>query len=591
MNQTIKICQNCNQSFTIDSEDFTFYERINVPSPTFCPDCRLIRRLMWRNERTLHYGVCAATGKKVITMFSPEAGIVMYDRDYWWSDNWDPLEYGKEYDFHKPFFVQFQELLKRVPLPNLASSSNVNSPYVNHSQECKESYLVFASHHAENIFYSMGVLDCEDSMDLHTASRVREGYDDTLVTGLSRVRFSYAAEESMDSDFLYHSKNMSESLGCVNMRNGKYCIFNQLYLKEEYERERSKYDFGSYKELQTFEKKFTEFHKLFPRRYATLIKCVNVTGENCITSKNCKNCFDLYGEMENSKFSIHGLQMRDGYDMYGFGVNAELMYEGVDVGINAMRCIGTILTHGCQNATYTYNCYNASNIFGCVGLRKKEYCILNKEYSKEAYETILPKIIEHMNEAPYTDSQGRVHRYGEFFPGELSPFAYNETIAQEYFPLTKDNAAQNGYKWKEAENKEYEITLRSETLPDHIKDVEDAIVQEVIGCAHEGRCTHQCATAFKIIPQELEFYRKYRIALPRLCPNCRHYGRLAKRTPFKLWKRKCQCAGTYSERMLYRNAGKHEHGMAPCNKEFETAYSPDRSETVYCEQCYLSEVK
>jgi len=28
--------------------------------------------------------------------------------------------------------------------------------------------------------------------------------------------------------------------------------------------------------------------------------------------------------------------------------------------------------------------------------------------------------------------------WGEFFPHELSPFGYNETVAQEYFPLTEE---------------------------------------------------------------------------------------------------------------------------------------------------------
>ena len=43
-----------------------------------------------------------------------------------------------------------------------------------------------------------------------------------------------------------------------------------------------------------------------------------------------------------------------------------------------------------------------------------------------------------MNEMPYKDKKGNIYKYGEFFPAELSPFFYNETTAQEYFPLTKE---------------------------------------------------------------------------------------------------------------------------------------------------------
>ena len=31
--------------------------------------------------------------------------------------------------------------------------------------------------------------------------------------------------------------------------------------------------------------------------------------------------------------------------------------------------------------------------------------------------------------------------WGEFFPHEMSPFGYNETVAQEYFPMTEDEVA------------------------------------------------------------------------------------------------------------------------------------------------------
>ena len=87
---------------------------------------------------------------------------------------------------------------------------------------------------------------------------------------------------------------------------------------------------------------------------------------------------------------------------------------------------------------------SCSDIFGCVGLRSTNYCILNKQYSKEEYKTMIPKVIAHMNEMPYTDSKGKTYTYGEFFPAELSPFAYNESLAQEYYPLDKATAEEQG---------------------------------------------------------------------------------------------------------------------------------------------------
>ena len=120
---------------------------------------------------------------------------------------------------------------------------------------------------------------------------------------------------------------------------------------------------------------------------------------------------------------------------------------------------------------------------------------------------------------PYTDKRGRTYAYGEFFPAEHSAFAYNTALVMEHFPLTKEQALAQGYRWKDAEEKNYKVTLRSEDVPKTISGVTDGILEQIIGCAHNGTCTEQCTAAFKIVPQELAFYRRMNIPLPRFCSN------------------------------------------------------------------------
>jgi hypothetical protein len=239
---------------------------------------------------------------------------------------------------------------------------------------------------------------------------------------------------------------------------------------------------------------------------------------------------------------------------------------------------------------YTYMCFNSKNLFGCIGMRGKQYCILNKQYTKEEYEKMVEKIKKHMNEMPYVDKKGNSYGYGEFFPAEISPFAYNETIAQEYFTKTKDEIEKSGFKFRLAPKKEYKVTMKSEDLPDHIKDVPESILDEVISCPNNGNEKTQCTQAYRIIKSELDFLKNNNIALPRYCPNCRHYKRLSQRNPFKLWRGKCQCAGATSSNGKYKNTSTHTHGDGACPNEFETSYSPDRKEIVYCERCYQNEV-
>jgi hypothetical protein len=223
-------------------------------------------------------------------------------------------------------------------------------------------------------------------------------------------------------------------------------------------------------------------------------------------------------------------------------------------------------------------CYNSKNLFCCVGVRKGEYCILNKRYTKEEYEALLPKVMQHLSDMPYTDSSGRVFSYGEFFPVELSPFSYNETIAQEYFPLTKEKILNKGYIYRDHIQTKYTITKTAQDLPDHINEISETILEDIIACPNNGDELTQCTFAFRIMKSELDFLRQHQIALPRYCPNCRHYKRLAKRNPLKLWHRSCMCS-----------TASHGHENV-CQNEFETSYAPERPEIIYCESCYQKEV-
>lgn len=580
MNSEIKNCQNCKQDFVIEPEDFNFYQKIKVPPPTWCPECRAMRRLIWRNERSLYHNTCAFSGKKIISMFAPETGLTVYDRDIWWSDQWDPFDYGVDYDFSRPFFEQYQELLQRVPLANLGNTNMVKSDYANHSLDCRNCFLIFASMTAENVYYSTGMVSVKDSFDLYKITKSEQCLEDVLCAGIFNTHFTYDSDECINSMFLTSCLNVQESLGCVNLRHKSHCIFNQQYSKEEYLKKRAEYDLGSYQALEKFKKEYAEFLKKQFRRYAFIYKSVNVTGDNIMNSKNGRMLFDIFGEAENCKHMYHvALGLKESYDGYGAGARAEFLYESVDTGLDGSKQFFSVLNHGCLETHYTYMCYSAKFLFGCVGVRNHDYAILNKKYTKAQYEELLLKIIKHMDEMPYIDQQGRVYKYGEFFPIELSPFYYNETIVQEYYPLDKKTVLVYGLGWKEKTERDYKVEIKTEDLPDHVNDADESIVGKVIECLHQGSCHEQCTEAFKILPEELQFYKKINVALPRLCPNCRHFNRLSRRNPMKIWPRSCMC-----------EQSSHFHGDQKCEVEFQTSYAPDRSEIVYCEKCYQQEV-
>ena len=89
-----KVCQNCGQNFSLEQDDLSFYEKVSVPAPSFCPACRFVRRMTNTNERVLYKRACDLTGKNIISMFPSGTPFPVYEVDAWYADGWDPHEYA-----------------------------------------------------------------------------------------------------------------------------------------------------------------------------------------------------------------------------------------------------------------------------------------------------------------------------------------------------------------------------------------------------------------------------------------------------------------------------------------------------------------
>src|SRR3989338_3073930 len=107
-----KQCQNCKSSFEITKDDLHFYQKIQVPSPTFCWLCRFQRRCAYRNERSLKRAKSAKSGKDIFTLYPPTAELTLYTPEEWYADDWDQMATGRDYDFSRTLFEQVFDLLK-----------------------------------------------------------------------------------------------------------------------------------------------------------------------------------------------------------------------------------------------------------------------------------------------------------------------------------------------------------------------------------------------------------------------------------------------------------------------------------------------
>jgi hypothetical protein len=237
------------------------------------------------------------------------------------------------------------------------------------------------------------------------------------------------------------------------------------------------------------------------------------------------------------------------------GRNVSLIYNSINAGIDNSNLICDAVCWTCSFVEYSMYCFNSNNCFGCVGLRKKNYCILNKEYRKDEYEEIVENIKKELKKEGI---------YGQFFGKHLSCFGYNETPANEQFPLSKEEALNTGFKWEDTSRGTFgKETKSTGEMSEGLSGINFDVTKEIYVC-------ESCSKNYKVIPNEFLFYQKLDIPLPRLCPDCRHYRRVESRGPNKLWHRSCMNEG--------------------CNNEFETSYSPERKEIIYCEHCYQNEV-
>ena len=571
INSENKICQNCKQKFVIESDDFSFYKKIDVPPPTFCPDCRYQRRITGRNEWNFYKRNCSLCDKSMVSIYNPSYSGPVYCHDCWWSDKWDPFDYGQDFDFSKPFFEQFFEFRFKIPRVALANSNSINSEYTNQSENNKNCYMTVATNGSEDCMFGNWNQQSKNCVDCWSVIDCEIMYESLNGRTSYKCFFVDDCVESNEMYFCRDCRRCNNCFGCAGLRGKSYCWFNEQLTKEEYQKRFSEVSFA-YEDLEDIKKQAYELWQKHPRKYCQGTKSVNTTGECISSNKNVRYGFNVR-RSENTSYSQDAWEERDCMDLTE-ALDNELDYEMEGAGWGA-NCISMAKSWYNSNSYYSELNYNNHDIFGCMSLRNKSYCIFNKQYTEEEYKILKEKIIAHMK---------KTGEWGEFFPANNSPFPYNDSLAMDYFPLAKDEVLARGLKWYDRDARDYRVTLRHRDLPSKISYVNDSILKEIISCnsqdSESDKASHlRCSTAFRLHPEELQFYRRFNLPIPHKCSACRLQERLARRNPRKLWHRQCMC-----------DKKNHSHGEAKCKNEFETSYSPDRKEIVYCEQCYNIEV-
>ncbi|MBU0667493.1 hypothetical protein KJ951_02345 [Patescibacteria group bacterium] len=543
-----KTCETCGENFILSDLEIRQYKKNDVTPLPICFPCQHKHRLSFRNERTLYTRKCDGTGESIITIYAPDSPYKVYKNEYWYSDKWDPMEYGMDFDFNRPFFDQLRELNRKVPRVALINLKHENSDYCNMAVGNKNCYLVFGGDYDEDCMYMTLSFFCRDCLDADYSNKNELTYMADNTMDCYDCQYIWDSRNCTNCYFSTDLSGCTECIFCNNLQNKSYCIENKQYTKEEYLRKKAEILDGSYATQRKNWEKFRHLRESRIVKYAHIMASENCTGDYIKNSKNCTSCFDCSNSEDVSE-SVFLEGAKDGFNISFLGHKSELTYNCISV-ITSSNIFGSYFISDSSDIFYSEMCLNSQDLFGCQGLRRKKYCILNKQYTKEEYQKMVPKIIEHMK---------KTGEWGRFLPKDFSAFAYNEGTGMRYFPLTKEQALQQGFRWRDEDAKSF--TPQTYVTPDNIKDVPDSITSEVLACT-------DCKKNFKILQAELQFYRKLNIPAPRTCADCRQKARNTLRNPYVLHLRTCK----------------------KCAAPIQTAYAPGRPETVYCEKCYLKEV-
>lgn len=558
-------CKQCRLSFEITQDDLAFYDRVSpvfagkkytISPPTHCPDCRQQRRIALCNERNFYSANCGLCRKNILTEQPPHNKKVIYCRECWHSDKWDPCTYGRDVDFSRPIFDQLKELWREVPAENLLNEgTNQNSDYIHYAGFAKNCYLIMHADFCEDCYYGYGFKKNTSCVDGFYNLRCELCYDCVDIHSCYGLKGCQDCVNCSSSAFLRDCVGCKNCFLCVGLREKEYCFGNKQLSAGEYKKMMAGIDLGSHAQYQKCKSRRKDIEKNHHFKEFQGQNLENCSGDHLQSCKDTHRSFDCE-DVEHGKYLYQIVTgAKDLYDCNQYGLNLRESYECCTAGNNTYHALFSHQVHmNCADISYCWFIHSSKNCFGCVNVHHKQYCIFNKQYTKDQYEALVPKVIDHMQ---------TTGEWGEFFPFTFSPFGYNKSTAYMYYPMKKEDVLKRGWNWDDAPDTPPSVkkTIKSSVLPDSIDDIPDDVLEWAIECEVTGK-------PFKLTPQELKFYREQRLPLPRRAWQQRHLDRFAQRNPRKFWMRNC----------------------AKCAKQIQTTYSPDRKEIVYCEECYLKEV-
>lgn len=568
-----KTCALSGKEFVVTDRDLRFYDEMSpifsdkkyaIPSPKLCPEERQKRRWAFLNTFHFHNVKSSKTGKPILSIFSEDKKFQVYHFDEWYAQDWDACDYGRKFDFNASAYENLGALLKVFPRRNIVLwTGSENCEYVCGVGWSKNCYLISETTGATDCYFGNKVDNCQKCIDCSYCMKCELCYECIQCDACYDCLYCQDCNNCRDSIGLRDCSNVQDCMLSSNIRDKRFIFCNKQLTEEEYRKK--------YAELMTaLNKNQLSGVQLIQKIHAEFSRDLhegnneNSLGDYLTNTSNCHVCFNC-SECSDCRYCV-GLinDAKNCMDVDAVGNHIENVYESMIINKNCSQVAFTVdAWGGCRDVYCSSTVKGSKNIFLSTGIVGKEYCVMNTAYGKHEYESLCGHIIDHMI------STGE---WGEFLPHRLSPFSYNESMAQEYFPMTKEGVISQGWSWYDGENKNTYIGWFYEPLTIYEYDEKivgyqkaqeniNTLLSNIIKCEVTGK-------PFKIIKQELAFYIENSIPIPRKHPEIRHKERMQLRNSRTLTPSKC----------------------SECHRDIITTLAPWKSEKILCKECYQKNI-
>ena len=550
-----------------------WWKKFNFPLPKLWPKARAIKRMLFRNERSLYKRKSDLSWDNILSIYPESFEWKVYSVAEYNSDKFEASKYWINFDENKNIKEQIKEFYQNIPkkATNLDDSIWMeNCDYCNFWMGSKDSYMSQAPIASQNCLYSYTPLYSNNIIDWHFMTQSENCYDSIWCSKCYKVFYSQSLEESSDCYFSFNLVNCKNCIWCVDLNWKDYHILNKKVEKKEFE-EKLKNIFSSYENVEQFKKEFEEFKENIPKESVMQINSEKCFWSGFQNSNNVLLWFDTV-DLDNWIYNILSwMTTNNVYDTYAVWVNVSYVFNSIWISNSTSSAFWEFSL--ANNSYYFRDCRNIENCLFSYWLRNKEFCIFNKQYTKKEYEILAPKIIQKLEDEWI---------WWEFFETEVSDFPYNDSVADIFYPVKKlvfldenKNILKTEINDKNGEGVVYilesdkfiskaildlwwkvKINIKYRTKNNKIELPKN--MQDVVICEQSKR-------PFRLLKQEKEFYKKYNIPNPKLHPDIRFKNRINKRNKFELFLKECE----------------------DCKEETLTAWEKEK---IVCEKCYEKEI-